>query len=132
MFDELLADQKSSVEELEQTKILDTLFYDLLDGFLIERFRTSKDVSFPKSMQCLVNTAQQLENGEGFKLEDLAKGMASCGIEESHAYKIVMDAIDDDLIEMANGDVPDKTENVSALFVDREISDADDEDEFTS
>ncbi len=132
MFDEILADQKSSVEDLEQTKILDTLFYDLLDGFLIERFRTSKDASFPKSMQCLVNTAQQLENGEGFKLEDLAKGMASCGIEESHAYKIVMDAIDDDLIEMANGDVPDKTENVSALFVDREISDADDEDEFTS
>ncbi len=132
MFDELLADQKSSVEDLEQTKILDTLFYDLLDGFLIERFRTSKDVSFPKSMQCLVDTAQQLENGEGFKLEDLAKGMASCGIEESYAYKIVMDAIDGDLIEMANGDVPDKTENVSALFVDREISAADDEDEFTS
>ncbi|MCK5264146.1 MAG: hypothetical protein KAR03_00935, partial [Candidatus Thorarchaeota archaeon] len=132
MFDELLADQKSSVEDLEQTKILDTLFYDLLDGFLIERFRTSKDVSFPKSMKCLVDTAQQLENGEGFKLEDLAKGMASCGIEESHAYKIVMDAIDDDLIEMANGDVPDKTENVSALFVDREISDTDEEDEFTS
>jgi len=131
MFDELLADQKSSVQDLEQTKILDTLFYDLLDGFLIERFRTSKDVSFPKSMQCLVDTAQQLENGEGFKLEDLAKGMASCGIEESHAYKIVMDAIDDDLIEMANGDVPEKTENVSALFVDREIADVDDEDEFT-
>lgn len=132
MFDEVLADSKSTVEDMEQTKILDTLFYDLLDGFLIERFRTSKYASFPKSMKCLEDAALQLENGEGFKLEDLAKEMATCGIEESHAYKIVMDAIDDDLIEMANGNAPESTDNVANLFVDRKISDSDDEDEFTT
>ncbi len=100
LFDEILADSRVGIVDESQTEVLDTLFYDLLDGYLIERFHTTKDAEFPKSMTCLVNTAHQLENGEGFKLEDLAKGMASCGIEESHAYKLVMDAIDDDLIEM--------------------------------
>lgn len=115
MFDEILAEQKSTTVDNEQTKILDTLFYDLLDGFLIERFRTNKDVSFPKNMRCLETAAHQLENGEGFKLEDLAKGMASCGIEESRAYKIVMDAIDEDLIEIAD---EEKTDVISGPFTD--------------
>jgi hypothetical protein len=115
MFDEVLAEQKSAVVDMEQTKILDTLFYDLLDGYLIERFRTSKDVTFPKNMRCLETAAQGLEHGEGFKLEDLAKSMATCGIEESRAYKIVMDAIDDDLIEIANDE---KTDEISGTFTD--------------
>jgi hypothetical protein len=104
LFDEILADSRVRLDDEAQTEVLDTLFYDLLDGFLIERFRTSKDTEFPKSMSCLVNTAQQLENGEGFKLEDLAKGMATCGIAESYAYKIVMDAIDDDLIQIVENE----------------------------
>ncbi len=116
MFDESLAEQRASVVDPEQTKILDTLFYDLLDGYLIERFRTSKEAAFPKKMQCLVDTAQQLENGEGFKLEDLAKGMATCGIEESHAYKLVMDAIDEDLLEIA--DVEDADLHTPAVIHD--------------
>lgn len=115
MFDESLAETKSAIVDDEQTKILDTLFYDLLDGYLIERFRTTKDANFPKSMSCLVATAHQLENGEGFKLEDLAKGMASCGVEESYAYKTVMDAIDDELIELAETENPDP---ISGPFTD--------------
>jgi len=101
LYDEILADTKVGFVDPSQTDIFDTLFYDLLDGILIERFRTTKDATFPKSMQCLVTAAQELENGEGFKLEDLAMGIATCGVEETHAYKIVMDAIDDNLIEMA-------------------------------
>jgi hypothetical protein len=115
MFDEVLAEQKSAVVDMEQTKILDTLFYDLLDGYLIERFRTSKDAAFPKNMRCLQTAAQHLENGEGFRLEDLAKEMATCGIEESHAYKIVMDAIDEDLIEIADVEM---TDEIAGPFTD--------------
>ncbi|MGY5879266.1 MAG: hypothetical protein RTV31_03400 [Candidatus Thorarchaeota archaeon] len=101
LYDEILADTKVGFVDPSQTEIFDTLFYDLLDGILIEKFRTTGDASFPKSMQCLEVAAQQLENGEGFKLEDLARGIATCGIEESRAYKIVMDAIDSKLIEVA-------------------------------
>ncbi|MGY5859122.1 MAG: hypothetical protein RTU63_07120 [Candidatus Thorarchaeota archaeon] len=128
MFDELLAEEKSAVVDNEQTKILDTLFYDLLDGYLIERFRTSKEASFPKNMRCLQTAAEQLENGEGFKLEDLAKGMATCGIEESYAYKIVMDAIDEDLIEVAEGEKPDPA---TGAFIDHRASLLD-PDDFTA
>ncbi|MHA1135931.1 MAG: hypothetical protein ACTSSE_05535 [Candidatus Thorarchaeota archaeon] len=112
LYDELLADSKVGLVDPSQTEIFDTLFYDLLDGILIENFRTIKDADFPKSMQCLVTAAQQLENGEGFKLEDLAKGMATCGIEETHAYKIVMDAIDDNLIEVADDEDEDNDEDI--------------------
>jgi hypothetical protein len=131
MFDEVLAEQKAAVEDTEQTKILDTLFYDLLDGYLIERFRTTKEASFPKNMQCLVTTAQQLENGEGFKLEDLAKGMASCGIEESHAYKLVMDAIDDDLLEMTESDEEVEIDTTPSVIHDIPKPPDDDDDEFS-
>ena len=127
MFDELLAEQKSAVVDMEQTKILDTLYYDLLDGYLIERFRTTKDVSFPKNMRCLQTAAKELENGEGFRLEDLAKGMASCGIEETHAYKIVMDAIDEDLIEIAE---EEKTDVIAGPFTDH-IKPEPDPDEYS-
>ncbi len=127
MFDELLANQNAAVIENEQIKILDTMFYDLLDGFLIETFRTSKDVAFPKNMRCLQTAAQHIEHGEGFKLDDLAREMATCGIEESRAYKIVMDAIDDDLIEIVESDTSDLLPSHSSIY---DIPDSDDDDEF--
>ena len=76
-------------------------------------------------MRCLETAALQLENGEGFRLEDLAKGMASCGIEESYAYKIVMDAIDDDLIEIAE---EEKTDVISGPFTDHRTPDLESDD----
>ena len=127
MFDESLAEQKSTAVDNEQTKILDTLFYDLLDGYLIETFHTSKGVVFPKNMRCLETAVLQLENGDGFKLEDLARGMATCGIEESYAYKIVMDAIDDDLIEIVESN---DSELIPTSITSHDISDSDEDDDF--
>jgi len=129
LYDEILADTKVGLIDPSQTEIFDTLFYDLLDGILIERFRTSKDASFPKSMECLVNAAQQLENGEGFNLEDLAAGMATCGIEETYAYKIVMDAIDENLIEVI---IEPESDVVPAPPPETEISELDEDDGFIS
>ena len=126
MFDDQYATARSEVMSDEHYRILDNLFYDLLDGFLTESYRISKDVSFPKQMKCLVETAQQIDRTEGFRLEDLAKGMATCGIEESHAYKLVMDAIEDNKLQVVNGHIPDG--RISGPFMDRR-SVEDDEDE---
>ncbi len=104
MFDEMMADHRSNVIPDEERAMFDNLFYDLMDGFLLESFHLDRAAVFPKSMSCLESTASQLENGEGFKLDDLAKGMATCGVEESHAYKMVMDAIENRLIRIANGE----------------------------
>ena len=128
MFDEVLANGKSAIINAEQTKILDTMFHDLLDGFLIETFRTSKDVAFPKKMKCLQTAAQHLENGEGFKLSDLAREMSTCGIEESTAYKIVMDAIDEDLIEIVESETSDLVPGHSSIY---DIPDVDDDESMT-
>ena len=117
MFDDMMADVRSNVIPPEQRAMFDNLFYDLMDGFLLEQFHLEKGAAVPKAMDCLVTTASQLENGEGFKLEALAKGMATCGIEESHAYKMVLDAIERRLIKVANGmDIG----GVVKPFIDRE------------
>jgi hypothetical protein len=119
MFDDMMADVRSNVIPPEQRAMFDNLFYDLMDGFLLEQFHLEKGAAVPKAMDCLVTTASQLENGEGFKLEALAKGMATCGIEESHAYKMVLDAIERKLIKVANGmDIG----GVVKPFIDREKS----------
>ncbi|TFG32382.1 hypothetical protein EU527_10290 [Candidatus Thorarchaeota archaeon] len=128
MFDEQYAEVQSEMIDEEHTHILENLFYDLLDGFLIEHYRTSRDVTFPKEMKCLESTAQQLEGSEGFRLEDLAKGMATCGIEESHAYKLVMDAIENNKLEVVNGHIPDS--RISGPFIERRPVEDDEEDEY--
>ncbi len=129
MFDDQYAEVQSTTMDEEHYRILENLFYDLLDGFLTENYRISKDVVFPKEMKCLVSTAQQIEGGEGFRLEALAKGMATCGIEESHAYKLVMDAIEDNKLEVVNGHIPDG--RIAGPFIDRRtMEDSDEEDEY--
>ena len=129
MFDDQYEEIRSVGMDIEHSRILENLFYDLLDGFLTESYRISKDVTFPKEMKCLVSTAQQLEGAEGFRLEDLAKGMATCGIEESHAYKLVMDAIEDNKLEVVNGHIPEG--RISGPFMDRKfVEDEADEDEY--
>lgn len=128
MFDEQYAQVQSVMMADEHSHILENLFYDLLDGFLTERYRTSKDVSFSKEMKCLESTAHQLEGTEGFRLDDLAKGMATCGIEESYAYKMVMDAIEDSKLEVVNGNIPDG--RISGPFMERRVIEDDEEEEY--
>jgi hypothetical protein len=117
MFDEVMANGRAEILPDEERKMFENLFQDLMDGFLLETFRVSLEASFPKAMSCLESTAVQLENGEGFKLDDLAKGMATCGVEETHAYKMVMDAIELQLIHVANGE---EIGGIAKPFLDRE------------
>ena len=127
MFDDQYAQVRSATMIEEHYRILENLFYDLLDGFLTESYRINKKVAFPKEMKCLVTTAEQIEGSEGFRLEDLAKGMATCGIEESHAYKLVMDAIEDNKLEVVNGHIPDG--RISGPFMDHRTAEDDEEED---
>jgi hypothetical protein len=116
MFDEIVVSTRTFQITEEQAKLFNNLFLDLMDGILIERYELKKGVSVPKSMDCLVSTASQLQNGEGFRLEDLARGMATCGVEETFAYKMVMDAVHDGMLAVANGEEMD---GISMPFIDR-------------
>lgn len=102
MFDEMMADALSSSIPIERKEMFENLFFDLMDGFLLETFRVDEEADFPKSMSCLEGTAKQLENDEGFKLLDLVNGMATCGIEESFAYRMVLEAVEKKLLRLTN------------------------------
>jgi hypothetical protein len=112
MFDELLAVPQSDVLGAETVRMFDSLFYDLMDGILLLSYRKSAEVSLPRDMKCLEAAAVHIQNGEGFKLEELARGMAACGVEESRAYKMILDAIEKDLLVKAEQDKGDASETV--------------------
>lgn len=132
MFDDIVETSRTFRITGDQAQLFNNLFLDLMDGILIERYHLKEDASLPKSMDCLASTAGLLEKGEGFRLEDLAKGMASCGVEETFAYKMVMDAVDGGMIRVSNGE---NANGVTSPFIDKikqqmidELKDTEDEE----
>ena len=115
MFDGLFEDPQSTVLDPETLRMFDSLFFDLMDGFLLQNYRTRTEISVPREMKCLQASASRLPQDKGFKLDELAKGMASCGVEEAMAYKLIMDAIEKSLLVKTEG----SKDEVSAPFVDR-------------
>jgi hypothetical protein len=49
---------------------------------------------FPRHLKCVEEKFEHLEATDGFELDELAMGVASCGLEEARAYKIIMDYIE--------------------------------------
>lgn len=101
MFDDVLGDVRGQILEPETVKALDSLFYDLMDGNLLTLYKRRFDTAFPRRLKCLQATASFIERPDGFLLGDLAKGMTSCGIEESHAYKLILEAIESKILVTA-------------------------------
>ena len=115
MFDDLLGDVRAQVLDQESVNALDSLFYDLMDGNLLTLYKRRWDSALPRRLKCLQATASFIERPDGFLLGELAKGMTSCGIEESYAYKLILEAIESQILVKA-----EKTdEGVSTPFVDR-------------
>jgi hypothetical protein len=69
-------------------------FDNLMDGKLLKKFRMAEHGEFPRSLKCVERKFEHLEATDGFDLDDLAAGVASCGLEEARAYKIIMDYIE--------------------------------------
>jgi hypothetical protein len=105
MCGEMLSDMHGDMIDEDTAKLFDDLFVNVMDGFLLRAFKRAENGGFPRKMKCLVVTAEYLDSETGFTLEQLAHGMSLCGIEESHAYKLIVEAIEDELL--ASRDVED-------------------------
>ncbi len=101
MFDDLFGDVRGQVLDQETVKALDSLFYDLMDGNLLTLYKRRWDTALPRRLKCLLATASFIERPDGFLLGELAKGMTSCGIEESYAYKLILEAIEGQVLVQA-------------------------------
>jgi hypothetical protein len=115
MFDEIFSDTPSEIINGDTYRLFESLFMDLLDVRLLRPYRRNESVEFPRSHKCMEITMPLVVDEEGFRLDELAKGMASCGVEEGRAYILVMEAIAKGLIEST---VLDETGAVP--FIDRE------------
>jgi hypothetical protein len=118
MFDVLFEDPQSKVLSADTLRMFDSLFFDLMDGSLLQSYRKRPEAALPREMKCLGAAASRLQTDEGFKLNELAKGMTSCGVEEAMAYKQIVAAIEKELLVKAE---PNK-DKVSMPFVDRSTS----------
>ncbi len=105
MFDESVALAPTHELESHEEELFTSLFMDLMDGELLTAYKLREAARLPRSMSCLSSVVDRMENKE-FTLDALARGMAMCGIEEGEAYLQVMDAIDNAIIEPANGYIP--------------------------
>ena len=105
MFDESVALAPTHELEAHEEELFTSLFMDLMDGELLTAYKMREAARLPRSMSCLSSVVDRMENKE-FTLDALARGMAMCGIEEGEAYLQVMDAIDNDIIQPANGYIP--------------------------
>lgn len=105
MFDESQVIAPTEVLDERQTTIFTSLFMDMMDGEFLTAYKKREAVKIPRHMSCLSSVVGNMEDDE-FTLDELARGMAMCGIEEGEAYLQVMDAIENDLIHPANGSKP--------------------------
>ncbi|RDE10813.1 MAG: hypothetical protein C4K49_12515 [Candidatus Thorarchaeota archaeon] len=101
MFDDLLGNVQGQALDEETVKALDSLFYDLMDGDLLALYKRRWEAALPRRLKCLQATASFIERPDGFLLGELAKGMTSCGIEESYAYKLILEAIQNQFLVKA-------------------------------
>jgi hypothetical protein len=87
----------------------DNIFDEVLDMCLHRTYVIVETKKFPRGPKCLSQVISELEATDGFSLEGMARKIASCGVEEARAYKIIMDAIerkDIILIKSRNRSIP--------------------------
>jgi hypothetical protein len=93
-FDDLYDTIPAEVLDDETTIQFEYHFDNLMDGKLLKKFRMAEHGKFPRALKCVQKRFEHLEATDGFDLDDLAAGVASCGLEEARAYKIIMDYIE--------------------------------------
>ncbi|MFX1265353.1 MAG: hypothetical protein ACFFH0_08225, partial [Promethearchaeota archaeon] len=72
----------------------EALFDDILDGRLLKEYKVSDLRGFPRKTKCLEERIDRIDSDGAFELDVLAKEMTSCGLEEARAYKMIMEAIE--------------------------------------
>ncbi len=105
MFDESLAIAPTQVVDEPTEQIFSSLFMDLMDGEFLTAYKKREAAKLPRSMSCLSSVVGRMED-DPFTIDELARGMAMCGMDEGEAYLQVLDAIENEYIQPANGSNP--------------------------
>jgi hypothetical protein len=94
LFDDLFEMIPTEIVDNDTVEQFEYLFDEKLDGKLLKKFRMAEHEKFPRRLKCVEEKFEHLETTDGFELDDLAAGVASCGLEEARAYKIIIDYIE--------------------------------------
>lgn len=95
--DDLYEDRPTKAEDESVTNLIDTLFDSTLDGHLLKYYKRGTSEEFPGRYKCLEEVLEATES-HCAKPSYLARSMSKCGVNEPKASKLVMEAIDRDLL----------------------------------
>ena len=93
VFDHMYTEVPLTVLDPETEAQFNAFFDDIMDGCLLRDYTVSEGKSFPRKTKCIEERIHRIDDEDGFDLEELAKEMTSCGLEEARVYTIIMDAI---------------------------------------
>ncbi|MFW9851090.1 MAG: hypothetical protein ACFFF4_18340, partial [Candidatus Thorarchaeota archaeon] len=104
-----------SISETDEGRF-DQLFNEMLDMNLHRPHKIIDTKGLPRGPKCLKAAINELQNSDGFALEEMADRMAACGLEEARVYKIIMDAIENSRVIPIEGYTdPDSTPSSDAI-----------------
>ncbi|MBD3158228.1 MAG: hypothetical protein GF309_05505 [Candidatus Lokiarchaeota archaeon] len=95
--DDLYEDRPTKAEDESVTNLIDTLFDSTLDGHLLKYYKRGTSEEFPGRYKCLEEVLEGTES-HCAKPSYLTRSMSKCGVNEPKASKLVMEAIDKDLL----------------------------------
>lgn len=95
--DDLYEDRPTKAEDQGVTNLIDALFDGTLDGHLLKYYKRGTSEEFPGRYKCLEEVLEATES-HCAKPSYLARSMSKCGVNEPKASKLVIEAIDRDLL----------------------------------
>ncbi len=110
VFDNMFTEPPMVALEYGTVLQFEALFDDILDGRLLKEYKVSDLRGFPRKTKCIEERIDRIGSDGPFELEELAKEMTSCGLEEARVYKMIMEAIENSNLvtakveEMREGD----------------------------
>ena len=104
-----------TIDDMDESRF-DELFDEMLDMHLYRKHMIVDTKGFPRGPKCLNTAISELQEAESFELEEMAKKMAACGLEEAKVYKIIMDAITNlQIVPIMGMDIPVSTHSSDAV-----------------
>jgi hypothetical protein len=106
VFDDIYEEVPRRTIDESRMDIFDSIFDDCMDGVFLKRHVIIDYDDLPKRFKCAEERIPELDRESGYTLEELAHGMAACGIEETHVYKEILDALGKELIKSKEEEEP--------------------------
>ncbi|TXT55899.1 MAG: exported protein of unknown function [Candidatus Thorarchaeota archaeon] len=98
LLDDSVSVETSQVHDDETIDTLDQIFDNVMDGFLLADYRFRSEIEYSEKFNCILEGVNKLDS-ESFKLVELARSMASCGIRVADTYLLIMEAYELGLLQ---------------------------------